>query len=375
MAGKKKLRVAVLFGGRSAEHEISLLSARFVVEALDRDRFEPLLIGIDKTGRWLLQEEALLLGGSRDPRLARLNQAMPDVSLRAHPPLASEAALTIIGGGGEGAGIDVVFPVLHGPMGEDGSIQGLLELAGLPYVGAGVAGSAVGMDKDLMKRLLAEAEIPIVPHVTLRRAACEASPGRALDRCEELGFPLFVKPANLGSSVGIRRAGSRAELADAIEHAFEFDTKVLVERGIPNVREIECAVLGNDEPIASVPGEIVVDHQDGFYSYAAKYIDETGATIRIPAELSAAQANAVQLLALSTFRALECAGLARVDFFLAPNGDLFVNEINTIPGFTAISMYPKLWEASGIPPKELVARLVDLAIERAERRRKLRTSM
>ena len=371
MSAHRKLRVAVLFGGRSAEHEISLLSARFVMEALDRDRFEPILIGIDKGGRWLLQEEALLLGAARDPRLARLNQAMPDVTLAAHPGASGEASLTV---GDKGAlGVDVVFPVLHGPMGEDGAIQGLLELAGVPYVGAGVLGSAVGMDKDVMKRLLSTAEIPIVPYVALRRAECEKSPRLAIDRAEALGYPLFVKPANLGSSVGVSRARDRQSLADAIEHAFEFDTKVVVEKGLESPREIECAVLGDDAPIASIPGEIVVDHPDGFYSYNAKYIDETGATIRIPAEIREAQVNAVQLLALQTFRALECAGMARVDFFLS-NDELFVNEINTIPGFTAISMYPKLWEASGIPARELVARLIDLAQGRAERRRKLRTS-
>lgn len=373
MSASQKIRVAVLFGGRSAEHEISLLSARFVVEALDRDRFEPILIGIDKSGRWLLQEEALLLGAARDPRLARLNQAMPEVALAAHPARAGESPLSI--GGAGAAGVDVVFPVLHGPMGEDGCVQGLLELAGVPYVGAGVVGSAVGMDKDVMKRLLAEAELPLVPYVTLRRAECEKSPPRALARCEELGgYPLFVKPANLGSSVGVSRAKTRAELADAIEHAFEFDTKVVVEKALDRPREIECAVLGNDDPIASIPGEIVIDHPDGFYSYTAKYIDEHGATIRIPADLTAAETNVVQVLAVRTFRALECQGLARVDLFRDAGGALYVNEINTLPGFTAISMYPKLWEASGIPAKELVARLVDLALERARVRAKLRTS-
>jgi D-alanine-D-alanine ligase len=367
MSSSGKLRVAVVFGGRSAEHEISILSARFVVESLDRDRFEPVLVGIDKSGRWLLQEEALLLGASRDPRLMRLNQAMPDVALAAHPARESEASLAI---GGRGAmGIDVVFPVLHGPMGEDGSVQGLLELAGVPYVGAGVLGSAVGMDKDVMKRLLAAAELPLLPWVTLRNPAAVD-----LDRCEALGYPLFVKPANLGSSVGVRRARSRDELAAAIEHAFEFDTKVIVEKGLVAPREVECAVLGNDDPVASIVGEIVVDHPDGFYSYSAKYIDENGASPRIPADLPPAQANAVQILAVSAFRVLECAGLARVDFFLSREGELYLNEINTLPGFTSISMYPKLWEASGVPARELVARLIDLAVERAARRAKLRTS-
>lgn len=373
MSAQRKLRVAVLFGGRSAEHEISLLSARFVVEALDRDSFEPVLIGIDKTGRWLLQEEALLLSGARDPRLARLNQAMPDVALTAHPAAGGEAMLTI---GDRGPmNVDVVFPVLHGPMGEDGAVQGLLELAGVPYVGAGVLGSSIGMDKDVMKRLLQVAELPILPYVTLRGVDFERNQGLALERCEPLGYPLFVKPANLGSSVGVRRAGDRKALAEAIEHALEFDTKVVVEKGLVKPREIECAVLGNDEPIASIPGEIEVDHPDGFYSYTAKYIDEKGATIRIPAELSPTDASVVQLLALKTFRALECAGLARVDLFLSREGQgLFINEINTLPGFTAISMYPKLWEASGIPPRELVTRLIDLALERAARRRRLRTT-
>ncbi|WP_437781516.1 D-alanine--D-alanine ligase family protein [Sorangium sp. So ce1097] len=378
MRNSAKVRVAVLFGGRSAEHEISLLSARFVVEALDRDRFEPVLIGIDKAGRWLLQDEALLLGAARDPRLARLNEAMPEIALAAHPGPAGEATLTAPGGAR--SPIDVVFPVLHGPTGEDGCVQGLLELAGVPYVGSGVLGSAVGMDKDVMKRLLREAEIPIVPHVTLRRAAWDRDRGACLEQIAALspagsGFgPIFVKPANLGSSVGVRRVAARAELEAAVEHAFEFDLKIVCEQGIEGVREIECSVLGDDDPIASAPGEIVVGHADGFYSYAAKYIDADGATIRIPADLSPAEANAVQLLALRTFRALEASGMARVDLFLAPDRSLYVNEINTIPGFTAISMYPKLWEASGIPPRELVGRLIALALERGARKARLRTS-
>jgi D-alanine-D-alanine ligase len=364
----KKLRVAVVFGGRSAEHEISLLSARFVVESLDRDRFEPILVGIDKAGRWLLQEEAALLSAARDPRLVRLDAVRPPVALAPHPAPSGETSLDVSGSGP--AGVDVVFPVLHGPMGEDGAVQGLLELAGVPYVGAGVLGSAVGMDKDVLKRLLAAAGLPVLPWVTVRGTARPAD----LDRAEALGYPLFVKPANMGSSVGVRRARTRAELVDAIDHAFAFDTKVVIEQGLDHPREIECAVLGNDEPIASVVGEIVVDHPDGFYSYAAKYIDEQGSTLRIPADLDPAQMAEVQRLALESFRVLECAGLARVDFFVARDGALFVNEINTLPGFTSISMYPKLWEASGLSGKALVARLVDLALERAARRAKLKTS-
>jgi D-alanine-D-alanine ligase len=343
------------------------------------------LIGIDKSGRWLLQEEALLLGAARDPRLARLNDAMPEIALDVHPGPAGEVALTTHGGAR--SPIDVVFPVLHGPTGEDGCVQGLLELAGVPYVGSGVLGSAVGMDKDVMKRLLREAEIPIVPHVTLRKAAWDRDRGACLAQVAALGAPrsergersercgpVFVKPANLGSSVGVRRVTARADLEAAVEHAFEFDLKVVCEQGIEGVREIECAVLGDDDPIASVPGEIVVGHADGFYSYAAKYIDADGAAIRIPADLSPAEDNAVRLLALRAFRALEAAGMARVDMFLSPAGELYVNEINTIPGFTAISMYPKLWEASGVPARELVERLVALALERGARKGRLRTS-
>ena len=372
MARERKLRVAVVFGGRSAEHEISILSARFIVESLNREKFDPVLIGIDKSGRWHLQEEALLLGSARDPRLVKLNQAMPDVALAAHPLPSGEAALAIEGSGQ--AAIDVVFPVLHGPMGEDGSVQGLLELAGVPYVGSGVLGSAVGMDKDVMKRLLEQAEIPIVRHVTVRHAAWRKGNEEIIAQCEELGSPVFVKPANLGSSVGVRRAKTRDELVAAIDHAFEFDTKAIIEEAVVGVREIECAVLGDEDPIASIPGEIVVGHEDGFYSYAAKYIDEHGAKIRIPAELTAAQASSVQLLALQTFRALEGSGLARVDFFLSQDGRLFVNEINTLPGFTAISMYPKLWEASGIPARDLVERLIEIAMARGKRRSQLRTT-
>jgi D-alanine-D-alanine ligase len=363
----------VLFGGRSAEHEISLLSARFVVEALDRERFEPVLVGIDKSGRWLLQNEALLLGASRDPRLQRLNQAAPSVSLPAHP--AAEGGAELVVGEHGAAAIDVVFPVLHGPMGEDGSVQGLLELAGIPYVGAGVLGSAVGMDKDVMKRLLVGARLPVVPYRAFRRVDWEKRRTLCLAALTELGLPVFVKPANLGSSVGIRRVTQATELAPAVEYALAFDTKFVAEEAVKGAREIECAVLGNDEPIASVPGEIRVDHADGFYSYAAKYIDERGATLRIPADLSAERAGAVRELAVRAFEALDCAGMARVDFFLSATDELYVNEINTIPGFTAISMYPKLWEATGVSPRELVTKLIELALERAGRRSRLKTTV
>lgn len=371
MSSKK--RVAIVFGGRSAEHEIAILSARFVLESLDRERFEPVLVGIDKEGRWLLQEEALLLQGARDPRLARLNASMPEASLAPHPSATGPVgALSVTGR--EGLGIDVVFPVLHGPFGEDGTMQGLLALAGIPHVGAGVLGSAVGMDKDVMKRLLRGAGLPLVAHETITDIEWERGRTACLDRASALGFPAFVKPACLGSSVGVSKARDREALERGIDEAFGFDLKVIVEAGVPGIRELECAVLGNEAPRASRVGEIVVTHEDGFYSYAAKYVDEHGVEMHMPARITEAEEQEIQRLALRTFRALECEGLARVDFFRAESGALYVNEINTIPGFTAISMYPKLWELSGVPAKALVSELIDLALARAARRARLRSS-
>ena len=369
----QKLRVLVLFGGRSAEHEISLLSARFVVEALDPERFEPVLVGIDKQGRWQLESRESLLAAGKDARAVALSGGQPQVSLAARP--SKERALELSGDAGSGLGVDVVFPVLHGPLGEDGTVQGLLELSGLPYVGAGVLGSAVGMDKDVMKRLLLQAGLPVLPYLTLRQARYTRARQACLDEVtKELAFPVFVKPANLGSSVGVSRVLEPSGLGAAVDAAFEFDSKVVVEQGLDHPREIECAVLGGEAPIVSVPGEIVVDHPDGFYSYAAKYLDDTGATTRIPAELSPAEIQQAQALSLATFEALECDGMARVDLFLGKDRELWVNEINTIPGFTQISMYPKLMQASGVPPRELVARLIDEALSRAERKHSKRTS-
>jgi D-alanine-D-alanine ligase len=362
--------VAILFGGRSAEHEISLLSARFVLESLDRQRFEPVLIGIDKTGRWLLQEPELLLEAARDPRLVALDARKPGVLL---PPHAGAGLVPAPGASGGPLAIDVAFPVLHGPMGEDGTVQGLLELAGVPYVGSGVLGSALGMDKDVMKRLLAAAGLPVLPYATLRRFQWERARDAALGSLAALERPLFVKPANLGSSVGVTRVTEESGLAPALEHAFEFDDKVVVEAGLRGPREIECAVLGGEQPFASVPGEIVVGHPDGFYSYAAKYLDADGVTTRIPAELSAAETAEARRLALATFAALEAEGLARVDLFLDAERRFWVNEINTLPGFTSISMFPKLMEASGVGPSELVTRLLEDALARAGRKRARRT--
>jgi D-alanine-D-alanine ligase len=367
-----KKRVLVLFGGRSAEHEISLLSARFVVAALEPERFEPILVGIDKQGRWQLETRESLLAAGEGAKAIALSNGLPQVSLPPRPSAPGALALSVEASGP--LGVDVVFPVLHGPMGEDGTMQGLLELSGLPYVGAGVLGSAVGMDKDVMKRLLLQAGLPVLPYVTLRQSRFAKTRAAALSEASQLKYPLFVKPANLGSSVGVSRVLEPSLLAAAVEQAFEFDTKVVIEQGLDHPREIELAVLGGDEPIVSLPGEIVVDHPDGFYSYAAKYLDKVGATTRIPAELSPAEVKEAQMLSLRTFEALECEGMARVDLFLGKDRKLWVNEINTIPGFTQISMYPKLMEASGVPARELVSRLIDQALARADAKRSLKTS-
>jgi D-alanine-D-alanine ligase len=375
MAASPKLRVAVLFGGRSAEHEISLLSARFVVESLDPERYETVLVGIDKDGRWLLQDEALLLGAARDPRLVKLNAAMPGVLLAPYSQPGGDRLVHVGQGQNAPLGVDVIFPVLHGPMGEDGTVQGLLELSGVPYVGAGVLGSAVGMDKDVMKRLLLQAALPVLAYETVRRAEWLRDRAAVLVRLGGLGFPQFVKPANLGSSVGVGRVIAPSGLEAAALHAFEFDDKLVVESGLDHPREIECAVLGGDTPRASIPGEITIDHPDGFYSYAAKYVDESGAAIKIPADLTAAQVAEVQRLALATFQTLECEGLARVDLFLDNGGKLYVNEINTLPGFTAVSMFPKLWQASGVSAGQLMNVLIEDARARAARKRARRSSV
>jgi D-alanine-D-alanine ligase len=374
-------RVAVMYGGRSAEHEISLLSARFVVEMLDRRRYEPVLVGIDRHGRWRLQSEATLLSQPRDPREVALDPTGALVRLEAHPSGAHVPGSSAVGRGrlvfddGESLEIDAVFPVLHGPHGEDGCIQGLFALADVPFVGAGVLGSAVGMDKDVMKRLLREAGLPIVAHRTLRASVWSRDRDAVLASLAALGLPCFVKPANLGSSVGVSMVREAARLGQALDEAFSYDEKVVVESAVPGVRELECAVLGGDPARASVVGEIVVDHPDGFYSYAAKYVDEHGATTLVPAMLEPDEERRVRELALACFDALECEGLARVDFFRAETGELYLNEINTLPGFTAISMYPKLWEASGIGGRALVEKLLALAFERAERRARLRTAV
>ena len=365
---KKKLRVAILFGGKSAEHEISLISARNIVEAMDHNKYEVVAIGIDKQGRWHVDEGARLLHGNTQSKVEfsdAKNAAAVLPGDTATPMVRSTGAG--LGGLGSLGPIDVVFPILHGPFGEDGTVQGLLKLANVPFVGAGVLGSAVGMDKDVMKRLLRDAKVPIGKFLAFNR-----SDKIGFARVKKtLGMPLFVKPANLGSSVGISKVGKPAQFATAVKEAFRYDNKIIIEEFIEG-REIECSVLGNDRPIASLPGEIIVNRE--FYSYDAKYIDDNGARLEIPANLPKAVIKKVRAIALQAYRALCCEGMARVDFFVRANGQVLVNEINTIPGFTKISMYPKMWEASGISYSKLIDRLIQLALQRHRAEKRLRSS-
>jgi D-alanine-D-alanine ligase len=364
----KKLRVGVIYGGRSGEHEVSVVSASAIFKHLDRSRYEAIPIRIDKDGRWLLTGAAPTAISAGDIESAT-GDALQTV---AATPQAVEPTTAV-----SESGIDVVFPVLHGPYGEDGTVQGLLELANVPYVGAGVLGSAVGMDKAVMKTLFAAHGLPIVGHLTILRREWERDARGITERVTDtLGYPVFVKPANLGSSVGISRARAAEELGPAMHLALQYDRKTVIEAAVPGAREIECAVLGNDEPQASVPGEVIVTHRDGFYSYDAKYLDADGATTRIPADLPPALAEQVRRLSVEAFRVLELAGMARVDFFLSgTTGDLYLNEVNTIPGFTPISMYPKMWEASGLAYPDLIDRLIQLAMERHADKQRLRTSI
>ncbi|MDR2543794.1 MAG: D-alanine--D-alanine ligase [Treponema sp.] len=316
-------KVGILFGGKSAEHEISILSANNIYEMIDKEKYDPVLVKIEKSGHW---------------QMDAVKQ------------------------------FDVIFPILHGPFGEDGTVQGLLKMADIPFVGPGVLGSAVGMDKDVMKRLLRDAQIPIGKFLVLKSQ--DSAPTFA-EITAAVGTPFFVKPANMGSSVGISKVRSEAELTTALKDAFLYDTKIIIEEFIPG-REIECAVLGNEEPAASIPGEIIPAHE--FYSYEAKYLDEKGASLEIPAKLDEETIKRIQELSIKVFKVLCCEGLSRIDFFLKSNGELIVNEINTMPGFTRISMYPKMWEASGISYTGLITRLIELAIERFEKERGLKTS-
>ena len=367
----KKLRVGILFGGRSGEHEVSLLSAASILKAIDRKKFDVVPIGITKEGRWLGASDAhsLLEGSNSVARTLRAGD--PDATPGAK--LLQEGMPTLLAPmpgpqGPEGKAIDVVFPVLHGTFGEDGTIQGLFELAGIAYVGSGVLGSSAGMDKDVMKRLFAQARLPIVKHVTLLRSEWEKSPRRAIAQVENaLTYPVFVKPANLGSSVGISKAHDRKELGPALDLAAQYDRKLVVEQGVggkkSKARELEVAVLGNDDPEASVVGEIIPGKE--FYDYEAKYLSE-GSVPVIPAKLTSAESKQIRAMAVAAFRACDLSGLARVDFLMEPGSKrrIFLNEVNTLPGFTQISMYPKLWEATSIGYSDLITRLIELALER-----------
>ncbi|HTW32568.1 MAG TPA: D-alanine--D-alanine ligase family protein [Candidatus Sulfotelmatobacter sp.] len=390
----EKLRVGILFGGRSGEHEVSLLSAASVLNAIDRDKYEVVPIGITKDGRWLTAEHAEnLLTGKLVIEPRHLRAGDPDTTQPAAVLARGEAVVVppepvhrqsgLVPFQSDAAfmrrvsdraiNVDVIFPVLHGTFGEDGTIQGLLELADIPYVGAGVLGSAAGMDKDIMKSLFIAAGLPIVKHVTVLRSEWERDP-RKVEKlvASKLKYPVFVKPANLGSSVGISKAHDRKELGPAIEEAAKFDRKIVIEEGVggknEKAREIECSVLGNDDPAASAPGEIVPVKE--FYDYNAKYLDE-GSQLVIPAKLTKAETKKVQDLAVRAFKAVDCSGLARVDFLMDPKTKkIYLNEINTMPGFTAISMYPKLWAASGLEYSDLIDRLIQLGIERHEDKKK-----
>jgi D-alanine-D-alanine ligase len=389
----KKLRVGILFGGRSGEHEVSLLSAASVLNAIDKEKYEVVPIGITKDGRWLTAEHAEnLLTGKLMIEPRNLRAGDPETTASAAVLARGEAVVVppepahrqsglvpfqtdamLRRASDRAINVDVIFPVLHGTFGEDGTIQGLLELADIPYVGAGVLGSAAGMDKDIMKSLFIAAGIPIVKHVTILRSWWENDPKQVQKRIEsKLTYPVFVKPANLGSSLGISKAHNRKELGPAIEEAAKFDRKIVVEQGVggkkEKAREIECSVLGNDEPSASVPGEIVPGKE--FYDYTAKYVDE-GSQLIIPAKLTKSETKKVQDLAVAAFQAVDCSGLARVDFLMDPKTrKIYLNEINTMPGFTAISMYPKLWAASGLAYADLIDRLIQLGIERHEDKKK-----
>ncbi len=349
----------MIYGGRSGEHEVSIASAASIFRHLDNTRYEAVPIRIEKDGRWALT--------SRVPTAISAGEVLKQTETEAVQTVEPTVAVSR-------SGIDVVFPVLHGTYGEDGTVQGLLELANVPYVGCGVLASAVGMDKAVMKKLFADRGLPVGPYIETRRHEWDRGAAAIRERVQKtLGYPVFVKPANLGSSVGISKAKSDADFDAAMELALQFDRKIVIEAGVPNAREIECAVLGNDEPQASLPGEVIPSRE--FYDYEAKYLDDSSQTV-IPARLTDTEIAEVRRQAIEAFEAVDGSGMARVDFFLSrDSGQLFVNEVNTIPGFTTISMYPKMWEASGLPYPQLLDRLIELAIERHARKQQLRTSI
>jgi D-alanine-D-alanine ligase len=378
----KKIRVGIIYGGRSGEHEVSIASAAAVVQNLDKQRYEAIPVRIEKDGRWIIADRlpasssaAEVIEQSRAHTAQRLSRGGREAHLVAHP--GDEQIMTIERGNTPaitGLALDVVFPVLHGPYGEDGTVQGLLELANIPYVGAGVLASAVGMDKAVAKQVFAARGLPQAKYLVVLRNDWIAAPAPIRKSvASALGYPVFVKPANLGSSVGISKVKRDAALTAAVDLAAEFDRKIVIEAAVPNAREIEIAVLGNDAPEVSVPGEVIPSRE--FYDYEAKYLDTDSRTI-IPAELPAKVTAEVQRLAIEVFRAVDCAGMARVDFLMdGAQGTLYVNEINTIPGFTTISMYSKMWAASGLPYPELLDRLITLARERHAEKQQIRTSL
>jgi D-alanine-D-alanine ligase len=356
---RQKLRVGIIFGGRSGEHEVSLMSARGVIGAIDKDKYEVVPIGITKEGRWLASGDPMKALSSGIPAASNPAALLAEPTQRGLMRLHDqEQGLTAV----QVSQIDVVFPILHGPYGEDGTVQGLLELAGLPYVGAGVTASAVGMDKVLFKDVMRAHGLPVVPCLVLKRRTWEKEPMEILDWIEaEIGFDCFVKPANLGSSVGISKAHNRVELEAALQEAARFDRKLVVERAV-DAREIEVSVLGNDEPVASMPGEILPCNE--FYDYAAKYLDGTSEVL-IPAPIPSETTDLIRKLAVEAYLAIDCAGMARADFLLErTTGQVYINEVNTLPGFTPISLYPQLWAASGVSYPELIERLIELALER-----------
>ncbi len=361
----RKLRIGIVFGGRSAEHEVSLVSAASVINALDKEKYEIVPIGISPEGRWLSSDNAL--------KLLKEKTSIDNLPEHVILPDPRKKGLVPLNSSGENKSVDVLFPVLHGSFGEDGTVQGLFELADIPYVGAGVLGSAIGMDKVVQKELLRQARIPVTPSIWFLLHEFGKNQKRLVFLAEKsLRYPMFVKPANLGSSIGISKAHNRKELVSAIQLAAEYDRKILVEKAIENSREIECSVLGNDDPVASVPGEIIPSNE--FYDYDAKYVDGKSTAV-IPAKLKKATAKKVQQISVESFKVLDCAGMARADFLVTrKTNKIYLNEINTIPGFTSISMYPKLWEASGIPYAKLLDRLIELAIERHEAKKILKTT-
>ncbi len=361
-----RTRVLLLFGGRSAEHEVSVVSARSVYAAIDRERYDVVLAGIDQQGRWYF-------GGKNSESLLSTTTVVPDKQVPARLSTAGTSLVSEDGDDLPDSEFDVVFPLLHGPYGEDGTVQGLLELAGLAYVGAGVAASAVGMDKALARAIFAASGLPQTQYSVIARSDWRRAQVPVLERLEgEYDYPLFVKPANLGSSVGISKVHDRQELQAGLELASQYDTKLIVERSVENARELECAVLGNEYPKASGVGEIIPGAE--FYDYTTKYIDDQSELV-IPAELEKSESEAIQELAIRTFKAIDCSGLARVDFFMRPDGSVLVNEINTMPGFTPISMYPKLWAAAGVAYGDLVDRLIQFGLERHLDRKDLQSTL